>query len=495
MSVDHLIQTRLDLHNRGDEIISDLAETAVYSKEETEYQNQLLDSCPAEIWPHSSHHAACPRPVLIGQHHQRMLQEMSESLTAAITSIVERWWNDRDASFSRRMPLEKEEEGILKWIDHEVAHGNMARYRDCLGAWRPDFLIHMDEGGQERFKVTEINARFSFNGLMHLAYGQAALQEKLGRTSEFVGATDPEKAFQGSFGIFQPEYPLHLLKGLEEGIDIHMFIHEVERRFNFKPRLITPADLRLLPDSNLVGGYRLCCVVEDAAHLTSPPGFWTVDTPSGEIWEEVRQVGLELHQRELMGLGPQMLRQISLRCFNDLRTILLVHDKRMLGIVRQEIPQLVVSGVLTSGQADTLLGGIAETLLPASEDLGRFLQACRASSQLKDQYILKPIRSGKGDGIVFGDDLDHAGWISALEALLSPGVRLGSAYVVQRRIVHCLYDMVLKDSAGKVRYPLIGTFHIVGGQLLGLGIWRASDRRIVAISSGGSWMCSVMAQA
>lgn len=114
MSVDHLIQTRLDLHNRGDEIISDLAETAVYSKEETEYQNQLLDSCPAEIWPHSSHHAACPRPVLIGQHHQRMLQEMSESLTAAITSIVERWWNDRDASFSRRMPLEKEEEGILK---------------------------------------------------------------------------------------------------------------------------------------------------------------------------------------------------------------------------------------------------------------------------------------------------------------------------------------------------------------------------------------------
>lgn len=51
----------------------------------------------------------------------------------------------------------------------------------------------MDEGGEERFKVTEINARFSFNGMMHLAYGQAALQEKLGGTSEFVGATDPEK--------------------------------------------------------------------------------------------------------------------------------------------------------------------------------------------------------------------------------------------------------------------------------------------------------------
>ncbi|KAK8137078.1 hypothetical protein PG984_005018 [Apiospora sp. TS-2023a] len=184
-------------------------------------------------------------------------------------------------------------------------------------------------------------------------------------------------------------------------------------------------------------------------------GQWTVDTPSGDVWEEVRQVGLELHQRELMGLGPQMLRQISLRCFNDLRTILLVHDKRMLGIVRQEAPRLVAGGALTPGQAETLMTGIAETLLPGSESLRGFLQACKTSSRLKDQYLLKPIRSGRGDGIVFGDDFDQASWISVLEALLSPELRLCSAYIVQRRIGHRLYDLILKDSAGRVRCPLV----------------------------------------
>lgn len=68
----------------------------------------------------------------------------------------------------------------------------MASYRHCLGAWRPDFLIQMDEGGEERFKIVEINSRFTFNGLMHLAYGQAALHQKLGSTSGLVWAPDPE---------------------------------------------------------------------------------------------------------------------------------------------------------------------------------------------------------------------------------------------------------------------------------------------------------------
>ncbi|KAK8137079.1 hypothetical protein PG984_005019, partial [Apiospora sp. TS-2023a] len=164
-----------------------------YSKDETEYHNRLLDACPAGTWPYGSYLAACPRPVLVCQHHQRMLQEIAESLTAVIMSIVERWWTDHDAGFPRQMPLEEEEKDILRWIDHEVSRGSMASYRHCSGAWRPGFLIRMNEGGEERFQIAEINACFAFNGLMHLAYGQAALNQKLGSTSGFVGATDPEK--------------------------------------------------------------------------------------------------------------------------------------------------------------------------------------------------------------------------------------------------------------------------------------------------------------
>ena len=55
--------------------------------------------------------------------------------------------------------------------------------------------------------------------------------------------------------------------------------------------------------------------------------------------EAIHQVGLELHQRELLAIETEMLQQINIRCFNDMRTILLVHDKQMLRIVKQELTE------------------------------------------------------------------------------------------------------------------------------------------------------------
>jgi hypothetical protein len=271
-----------------------------------------------------------------------------------------------------------------------------------------------------------------------------------------------------------------------------MFVDAVWRRFGIKPRLITPADLRLLPDLGSSSGHRLCCLVKNR-----PEGQALIDSPTfitkeGELVEEIHQVGLELHQRELAAMEPEMLRQISLRCFNDMRTILLVHDKRMLGVLKQEIPQLVARGVLTPSQASALDNGVVETILPGSRELDNLLQACRDSPQLKNQYILKPIRSGKGDGIIFGVDFNAEEWMSALARLRTAAVVPGVSCVVQRRITPRVYDMVLKGAAGMVRYPLVGTYHVANGKLLGLGTWRASGGRIVAVSSGGSWICSVI---
>jgi hypothetical protein len=68
-----------------------------------------------------------------------------------------------------------------------------------MGSWRPDFLVETQNGAvvQENFVITEINARFSFNGFMHEAYGQQATSEVLqvsgsGNTN-LVNATDPQK--------------------------------------------------------------------------------------------------------------------------------------------------------------------------------------------------------------------------------------------------------------------------------------------------------------
>lgn len=286
---------------------------------------------------------------------------------------------------------------------------------------------------------------------------------------------------------------MHLLKGQEAGIDIHMVIEFLHRQLGIRPRLVTPADLRLLPDPQNPGRKKLYCIVKDSElslDLSSSPSIMI----DGDAVEEVHQVGLELHQQELFDMPHEMLRQIALRCFNDLRTILLVHDKRMLGVVKQEIPNLVVRGILTPAQGRILDQGIADTILPGSVELNDLiLRFAQGGAELRNEYLLKPIRGGKGAGIIFGDEMDPLEWAHVLEGLRSPYLEPGATlYVLQRRIHPRLYEVVLKCGQDRGSYPLVGTYHAIHGKFLGIGIWRSSPQRICAVSNGGSWMCTVM---
>ncbi|KAH7136899.1 hypothetical protein B0J13DRAFT_506644 [Dactylonectria estremocensis] len=489
----HLQQVHIEYSHEGYKPVAHCApEHTTYAREQDMLEAGLLGRCPAHLWPHASHTAACPRPILITKSHQQQLDDLHKALTAAITDIVSRWWTDDDARFPERMPLDKREEELLQWLEGQVMCGNLNKFPACLGSWRPDFLVEDnpdDTAARENIRITEINARFSFNGFMHQAYGQQALGVfDMGPT--LADATDAEKILDGLFGLFQRDLPLHLLKGEENGIDIHMFTDAVRRRLGVIPTLITPADLRLLPGPQSKGGLRLCCIVNKDREAPANSSLLTND--AGEVVEEIHQVGLELHQRELLALDPEMLRQISLRCFNDMRTILLVHDKRMLGIVKQELQPLVARKVITQMQAKVLERGIVDTILPASDEMDRLLQACKLCPELKDAYILKPIRGGKGAGIVFGDEVGSEEWQAALEQLRCPGDVSAATCVVQRLIVPRRYHLVLKASGDRVQWPLVGTYHVVGGKFLGLGTWRSSSGRVCAVSTGGSWICSVI---
>ncbi|GAB0138055.1 hypothetical protein EsDP_00006302 [Epichloe bromicola] len=377
-------------------------DASTYVREHEEFQRALLRVCPAKVWPKSCNVSACPRPVLMGEHHQQQLSEVHEALTVAVTDIVQRWWSDAGARFPERMPLEAQEEDLLQWIETQVLSGRPPEYSKCRGSWRPDFLVeeHRDSEGKkigENFRITEINARFAFNGYMVEAHGQQTLDDMgiLARHG-LKSAASAEKYIDGLLGLFRPDLPLHLLKGEEHGMDIHMFIHMVEQRLGVTPRLITPQDLRLLPDENGKGGYKLCCVVDDGNKGASAAQNPTFSTSNRELVQEIHQVGLKLHQHEFRALDAEILRQISLRCFNDMRTILLVHDKRMLGIVKQESALLIKRRILTTEQALIIDKGIADTVLPSSPDLHRLFNKSKCSIELKNKYFLKPAAEARG---------------------------------------------------------------------------------------------------
>lgn len=85
---------------------------------------------------------------------------------------------------------------------------------------------------------------------------------------------------------------------------------------------------------------------------------------------------LELHQGELMSLSFRILREIGLRCFNDLHTILLVHDKKMLGIVLEELDSPVARNVLTSDQTGILDRRIVPTIITGSTKPDQSIARC-----------------------------------------------------------------------------------------------------------------------
>ncbi|KAJ6493467.1 hypothetical protein C8R45DRAFT_989858 [Mycena sanguinolenta] len=270
-----------------------------------------------------------------------------------------------------------------------------------------------------------------------------------------------------------------------------MFAELAEQRTGARPIFVLPEDLRLVPDKAVELEFRLCCVVREEV----ADGGKSKDRfeHNGETLEEIHQVGLELHQHELRALSPEMMRALSVRCFNDMRTIFLVHDKRMLGIVQQELDDLAHRGVLSATQAEVLRAGICPTILAGSREATLFIQHCRNSPTHKNDYLLKLIRSGKGVGLVFGDEVTAAEWDQKLQQYLSDSaIAVGQpAYLVQRQIVQRRYEVLLRDGEGVQENYLIGTYHAVHGQYLGLGTWRSGPGRVCAISHNGAWICSV----
>lgn len=66
---------------------------------------------------------------------------------------------------------------------------------------------------------------------------------------------------------------------------------------------------------------------------------------------------------------------------------------------------------------------------------------------------------------------------------------------MQRVIKQAQFDVVVpqKDNRPDVQKQYFaGTFMIMNGEKLGIGVWRTSNERTFAPTRGGFWMCSLM---
>lgn len=127
-----------------------------------------------------------PFNVCIAKEFADDIESLHYLLERALADIARRWFTDGKADFPSRMPLEKHEEDLLKWLSDQehLPSSSLPQFRDRSGVWRTDFLIEASHG-HGKVKICEINARIPFNGLYLTGLHQEATKGLGGTTLGF----------------------------------------------------------------------------------------------------------------------------------------------------------------------------------------------------------------------------------------------------------------------------------------------------------------------
>lgn len=65
-------------------------------------------------WPIDIHLRQCHSIIYVPPSHVETVEKLQNALSKALTSIVDRWWSDKDADFPNQMPVNQHEEDVLK---------------------------------------------------------------------------------------------------------------------------------------------------------------------------------------------------------------------------------------------------------------------------------------------------------------------------------------------------------------------------------------------
>jgi hypothetical protein len=231
-----------------------------------------------------------------------------------------------------------------------------------------------------------------------------------------------------------------------------------------KARFIKPSDLKWLPDENSGGAYAVFCATEDGSGV-----------------ERVYQVDFELEQEEYADIDFNILCHLAPNCINDLRSVFFVNDQRFLGVLYEELDDLVSRGTLTQHEAGAVRQGLAPSFLPTSSTWSKVIEESKADPTTKDQWVLKYARSGLSKGHLFGKVTGATEWLEKLTSAQANNSNPdGDAYVLQKFIEQTEYDTWSHRTKEIIRCHLVSTYFSSNGKFLGLGGVRTADLTILS---------------
>ena len=171
----------------------------------------------------------------------------------------------------------------------------------------------------------------------------------------------------------------------------------------------------------------------------------------------------ELHQHEIAALEVDQLKALNARVLcNDLRTVLLVHDKRFLQLLRR--PEILKDYIVPSA-----VGLLQEYVIPTFTVEHSPAIVKEALSERR-RWMLKPNLLGKSEGIVVGEKVSDEQWQKALRS----GAK--GQYVLQPRVdgfQHPLRNGSPAQQIGRTGH-VVGTILQWHAECLGPGFFRVA---------------------
>lgn len=385
--------------------LRELATTAeAFRAHRAEFLRQLFRAAGEIVpWPEQVFN---PYPIALSQADVDRLQALGRAVHAGIHAVVRGYATDE--RIRARYVLDPRLIEIVRRAQHEPY---------AIGMFRPDFVI--DEAGE--FCVCEINARFSANGyaINDIVDGALCAVSYLPRDVRRIAGQSRIREVMTA--AFRDGRPVAVVLSSESGSEIFLLLRDlpVERT--------TTATAML-----------------DAHYV------------------------LELDRLELLELAPAVLDDIIRRgSRNDVRTLILIHDKRLLSVLSD--PSILRDHV----DADTcaLLARHIIPTRPASE-----AEARESAFASPEEWVLKPSSGGRGVDVLIGHETPRDVWEARLRTHADRDTL--QRFIAQQRfpIIH-LEEGELRESAMNV----VGLLPCFEEHVFGPGIFRAGTGSVINV--------------
>lgn len=360
-------------------------------------------------------------PVVVSQDYIAQMQLITGILNKAFKAIVNNYF--KDERIRSIYHLDTELEVILQqFVDHSYQ----------VGFFRPDVLF--DLKGQPR--ICEIGARYPLNGWMISHYAGKVYKKAFEQRSDHFSSVEALDSLVSNLsGIFSREAPVTLLHDEEKGTEVFYLKNELLKR-GFVFNEARPQDLQL---------------------------------KGGEVFLNniaVSQFIFEMDREELRKFNPGVLSSIVEKCtyFNDIRTLILIHDKRVLAVLSDARIMLDYLAQEEYNQLQPFL--IPSFYLQKAEDAKKFVESSR-------NFILKLNSGGRGIGAYVKNACDDEVWKAVLNTKWQQ-------YMIQEYIEQHEYQNLHSQAP----IHLIGMILCCNDYCYGPGIFRGSDEYVINVHQG-----------